>query len=447
MTDIQWEVARRAPVQGGCTSWDGRVTGDYVTDTFAWYLGIDWGTQQHQFCLTDGDGQIRDEQTVAHTTDAVYAALHRIRDRTGVPPAAIAVGLETTHGILVDTLIEQGFRVFALNPKQLDHFRDRYTAGGAKDDRRDAWVVSDALRNDRRAFRAIRPDDPSLVPLRELSRMLEELQVQESRLANRLREQLHRVQAAWLTLSPAATDPWLWAILRDAPHPNAWAQLARRRIAPVLREHRIRRLSVDDVIAAVRQPTLPVATGVGDAVAIRIASLVPQLLLIHAQRTATEGQIDRALHELAQGDRPQGQPTEHRDVEILQSLPGVGRVVAATMLSEASSPLAERNYPTLRAYSGVAPITKRSGKRLLVVRMRYACKARLRQALYHWSRTSIQHDPPARAYYDRLRARGQSHGRALRSVGDRWLRILIAMLKTRTLYDADRVTHAEAVPA
>jgi hypothetical protein len=41
--------------------------------------------------------------------------------------------------------------------------------------------------------------------------------------------------------------------------------------------------------------------------------------------------------------------------------------------------------------------------------MRYACKWRLRQALYHGSRTSIQHDVAARAYYGRLRRRWACH--------------------------------------
>ena len=405
---------------------------------FEWYLGIDWGTDRHQFCVTDHTGQVIDERSVDHTAVAIYAALHDVCERLGVAPAAIVVGIETPHGILVDTLIDQGFSVCALNPKQLDRFRDRFSAGGAKDDRRDARVLSDALRTDRRAFRAIRPDDPAMTPLRELSRMLDEVQVEESRLANRLREQLYRVHAPWLPLSPAATDPWLWTILRDVPHPDAWPTLARRRIAPVLRAHRIRRVTVEAVVDALRQPTLPIRPGVTAAVAVRIAVLIPQLLLVHAQRTATEGQIDRLLDQLAQGATVEGPPTEHRDAEILLSLPGVGRVVAAAMLTEASGPLAERDYATLRAYTGVAPITTRSGKRAFLVRMRYACKTRLRQALYHWCRTSIQHDVGARAYYDRLRARGHAHGRALRSVGDRWLRILIAMLHTRTLYDGSR---------
>ena len=92
--------------------------------------------------------------------------------------------------------------------------------------------------------------------------------------------------------------------------------------------------------------------------------------------------------------------------------------------------MADRDYATLRAHAGTAPVTKRSGKRVFFVHMRYACKRRLRQALYHWARTSIQHDAAARAYYDALRARGHSHARALRSVADRWLRILVAMLTT-----------------
>lgn len=418
-----------------------------MTERYCWYLGIDWGSEEHQFCLVDERGRICGQRAVAHTAVAVHAALAWVREQTAAAPSAIAVALETPRGVLVDTLLEQGFPVFALNPKQLDRFRDRFTASGAKDDSRDAHVAADALRTDSRAFRAVRPDDPAILSLRELSRMLEELQVEEGRLANRLREQLYRVDAAWLTVSPAADEPWLWALLQDSPHPETWPQLPRRRIAPTLRAHRIRRLTADDVVAALRQPRLAVAPGVPAAVALRIASLVPQLRLVHEQRSTTERQLDRILADLAQSEAAEGEPREHRDAEILQSLPGVGRVVAATMLAEATGPLADRDYSTLRTYSGAAPVTRRSGKRAFFVHMRYACKQRLRQALYHWSRTSVQHDAAARAYYDRLRARGHSHGRALRSVGDRWLRILIAMLNTRTLYDASRFAQTAAAHA
>jgi len=397
--------------------------------------------------VLDASGQVCGERTVAHTVAAVHEALQWVRTSTGATADAIAVGIETPRGALVDTVLEQGFRVFAVNPKQLDRFRDRFTAGGAKDDRRDARVVADALRTDPRAFRAVRPEDPQVIQLRELCRIVEELQVEEARLANKLREQLYRVNAPWLTLSPAADEPWLWTILAETPDPVAWGQLPRRRISPALRAHRIRRLTAEDIVTTLRQPTLTVALGVPEAVATRIASLVPQLLLVHQQRTTGARQIDRLLETLAAADRSEGEPHEHRDVEILRSLPGVGRMVTATMLTEAAGPLADRDYLTLRTYTGTAPVTKRSGKRVFFVQMRYACKWRLRQALYHWARISIQHDDAARAYYDALRARGHGYARALRSVADRWLRILVAMLTTRTLYDPARPRTLVSVPA
>ncbi len=65
---------------------------------------------------------------------AVHEAVQWLGEQTGVAPQAMAIGIEPPRGVLVDTLIERGFCVFALNPKQLDRFRDRFTVAGAKDD-------------------------------------------------------------------------------------------------------------------------------------------------------------------------------------------------------------------------------------------------------------------------------------------------------------------------
>ncbi|MEO8370727.1 MAG: transposase [Candidatus Solibacter sp.] len=104
------------------------------------------------------------------------------------------------------------------------------------------------------------------------------------------------------------------------------------------------------------------------------------------------------------------------------------------MLAEASQPLRERDYQALRNYAGVAPVTRRSSKRTVIV-MRHACKPRLRDALYHWSRTSMQMYLRAKQYYAEARKRGQSHGRALRGLADRNLAMLMSVLKSGTLYD------------
>jgi hypothetical protein len=76
--------------------------------------------------------------------------------------------------------------VFSINPKQLDRFRDRFSVAGAKDDRRDAFVLAHCLRTDGPLFRPLRTDDPRLVRLRELSRGEDALRGDLRRQSNQL---------------------------------------------------------------------------------------------------------------------------------------------------------------------------------------------------------------------------------------------------------------------
>ena len=119
---------------------------------------------------------------------------------------------------------------------------------------------------------------------------------------------------------------------------------------------------------------------------------------------------------------------------ILRSLPGVGRINLATLLAEAAEPLRQRDYHRLRTLSGVAPVTRRSGKSCRVLR-RLACNWRLANAVYHWARVATQHDPISRQRYAALRQRGHSHGRALRTVGDRLLSMACTLLQRQVLFD------------
>ena len=105
-------------------------------------------------------------------------------------------------------------------------------------------------------------------------------------------------------------------------------------------------------------------------------------------------------------------------------------------VGEAHDPLQRRDYQALRCLSGTAPVTRRSGKSVIVVR-RLAAHNRLQNAVYHWAGSAIQHDAVSRAKYTALRARGHGHARALRSVADRLLAVACAMLENQTLFAPD----------
>ena len=315
-----------------------------------------------------------------------------LRQQALASPQALAAAIEVPRGAIVETLLEHGFAVFSINPKQLDRFRDRYSPAGAKDDRRDAFVLADALRTDMHCFRAVRLDEPAMIRLRELSRLEDELSQEQTRAINRLRE------------------------------------------------HRIRRRDASQVQATLKSKPLTLAPGAADAAQEHTLLLLPRLRLLNRQRTDLTRRISAILEELASAAEGQ---SEHHDAAILLSLPGLGRKVAAMMLSEASQAIAERDYHALRCYSGAAPHPEgtrhQSGKKKVVL-MRRGCNERLRNALYHCSRTSIVWDPASKAAYAQLRVRGHSHGRALRGMADRWFKVLIAMLRNNTLYDIERRT-------
>ena len=182
---------------------------------------------------------------------------------------------------------------------------------------------------------------------------------------------------------------------------------------------------------------MTLAPGTAQAAHTHIGLLLPRLRVAHGQRKTCLRALKALLDEFAEEHDDEG-PS---DLDILRSIPGLGTITIGTLLAEAAPLIAQRDGDTLRSYGGPAPITRRSGKSWVVV-MRRGCNGRLRDAFYHWARVSTTCDPAARAYYADLRSRGHKHGRALRSVADRWIRILMAMLRDRTLYCPGHSTRA-----
>ncbi len=400
-----------------------------------WYAGVDWASESHHVFLTDGNGRKIGEKIFKHSGEGLAEMAAWLLAASGVDsPSQVYIAIEVPHGPVVETLIERGFTVHALNPKQMDRFRDRFTLAGAKDDSRDAEVMASALRTDPRCFRLLAGLDPTVVELREWSRIASDLGTERNRLTNRLREQLWRYYPAMLELEDDLGAEWLLELWEIAPTPIKAARIREGTVAKVLKCHRIRRLDAAHVLTVLRKSPVQVAAGTAEAASAHIKTLIARIRLVNGQIKEAGRQLDVLTAKLIPAEETQaGQPKQH-DVEILASLPGVGRIVLATLLAEAWDALLRRDYAALRSLTGVAPVTKRSGKSWIVIR-RQACSGRLANAIYHWARVAIQHDPKSKAKYAALRSRGHSHGRALRSVADRLLNVACAMLKTGTTFN------------
>jgi transposase len=414
-----------------------------VEGEFRIYVGLDWGAEFHQACVLDSSGKILRECRVDHNGQAITDFLRSLNNLANGQPGSIAMAIEVPRGPVVEAFLEGGFAVFSINPKQLDRFRDRHTAAGAKDDSRDAYVAADSLRTDQHCFRRIGTDHPDVIRLRELSRTEESLGEDLRRVVNQLHQLLLRYYPQLLQLNSTPDEPWIWALLEAAPVPQRGAKLTMARLKSLLGKYRIRRWTAEQLQAILRTPPLPLSAGSAEAISEHALLLLPQLRLLYSLRSQARDRIEALLNHMTLLGREHPECREHRDVGLLLSIPGLGYLIAANLFTEASDALAQRDYDALRAHSGAAPVTRQSGKSRQVI-MRRGCSERLRNAVYHLARCSVMHDPQSKRHYAQLRGVGHRHGRALRGVADRLLTVLIAMLKSGQRYDASRRSNAAA---
>lgn len=397
-----------------------------------WFAGVDWARQTHHVRLTDDSGEDVGERIFKHSGPGLAEMATWLIEKTQARAEDIYVAIEVPHGPVVETLMERGFNVNAINPKQLDRFRDRFSVSGAKDDSRDARALAWALRSDPHCFRHITPVDPTLIELREWSRIADELVAERNRLTARMREQLWRYFPAFLELDEDCGLPWLLDLWELAPTPEKARRLRKSSIAAVLKRAHIRRYDADAVVAVLRQRPVTVQAGAVSAATAHVDTLVARTRLVNKQLAEARLKLDELTARLVGADT--ANPQEQHDATILRSLPGVGRIVLATLLSEAWEPLRRRDYHALRNLCGVAPVTRRSGKTCIVMRRR-ACHPRLANAVYFWAKCAVRRDIVSKAKYEALRARGHGYARALRSVADRLLNVACAMLRDGTLFN------------
>ena len=107
-------------------------------ETQSWFAGVDWASQKHDVWLADASGKRLGKRTFAHSGEGLAQMCAWLIATSGGKPENIHVAIEVPHGPVVETLLDREFKVYAINPRQLDRFRDRFSPAGAKDDSRDA---------------------------------------------------------------------------------------------------------------------------------------------------------------------------------------------------------------------------------------------------------------------------------------------------------------------
>jgi transposase len=395
-----------------------------VTPVYAAFVGLDWGDQQHALSLREAGSDRVEQATLQQTPEALAQGL-----RARFPNGKIAVALEQARGALLAGLLQYEHLVaYPVNPKSLARFREALRPSRAKNDPRDADLLLELLVHHRDHLRPWLPDTVATRQLTLLCEQRRRFVDQRTSLTNALLSHLKAIfpQAPELVganlASPMATDflkkwPSLQAVQAVSP-----ATLRRFYYGHRSRSEKLiaRRLALVQAGVALTQDAALLA-----AHTLAIQALSAQLEALRPFIAQHEEQIQQLF-------------ASHPDAALFESLPGAGAVLAPRLLAAMGT---DRNrFPdalSVSCYSGIAPVTEKSGTTQHWVHLRWQCPKFLRQSWHEFAGCSIKSSAWARACYKDL-CRRMKHHEAIRKLAYKWQRIVWRLWQERQPYDEAR---------
>ena len=391
----------------------------------ALFIGIDWADQKHDIYVIDRNGK-GFHREIKHSPENIDAWVGEMLKLAGGRP--IAIMLEQSRGALVYALMfREDVLLYPVNPKQLARYRESYPGGG-KSDPTDAMYLARMLRERITTLTAWKPDD-------ENTRLLAHLSQQRRKIVDgqtKLRLQLTALLKSYfpVVLELFGKDhqlPLLLSVLCRWPDPRKLRRADRRLIRRVVSDHSMRNEEQqNEIIERIRSAQLLTR----DDTQITPSAMTVELLA---------KQIQQAQKTIKEFDAKIAQAMKrHPDAHLFTSLRGAGSALAPRLLCAFGSQRDRwEDAESVASFSGIAPVTRKSGKSR-GVRRRFACPKFLRQTFHEFADRARQYCPWSKARYRLLRDRGMKHHAALRKIARSWIRILFRVWQTRVPFDCDR---------
>lgn len=396
---------------------------------FTAFIGIDWADAKHDICLQSADTGKREFDCFPHRVDRIEQWACSMHQRFGGP---IAIALELSKGPLVYALQKYDFFVlFPINPSTLAKYREAFKPSRAKDDPTDAEHALDLLLHHRDKFKPLKPQSAQMRTLLYLVEQRRRLVGDKTRFTNRLGNALKQYFPQALDWFEQ-TDTLLFCdFLTRWPTLTQVKRARKASLETFFQAHNVRFAKLIEA----RICAIKAATPLTEDVAVITAHQLQAQVLVDQLRVTLQAieRFDAKIATIA--------PTLP-DYALFSALPGAGPSLTPRLLA-AFGEQRERflSADELQKYSGIAPVTERSGNSCWV-HWRWQCPTFLRQTFVEWAAQTINKSFWAGAYYRQQRDKGCSHQAAVRALAFKWIRILYRCWQTRTPYDESTYLNA-----
>ncbi|MCC2686568.1 MAG: family transposase, partial [Paenibacillaceae bacterium] len=324
------------------------------------FVGIDVSSEELEVCFMDPDGGTLETLKVENNLDG---AAH-LRDRIvavadKLPSSEIHIGLEATsvyswHPAMYlheqEQLQQRNAKVFTLNPKLVNKFREAY-ADMDKTDRIDAWIIADRLRFGRLTTTIIMQE--RYVALQRLTRMRFHL------VHNLTREKQYFLQNLFYKCNAFRTevDSSVFgnAILEMLSEKYSLDDIATMEVADLadyLKEKGRNRFPdperVANCIQKAARASYRLSKVVEDSIDLVLGASIQAIRSIQSQLKDIDKAIERMLDGLP-------------GAQSLRSIPGIDRIYAAGLLAEIGDIERFRDQAAVAKYAGLTWHRHQSG--------------------------------------------------------------------------------------
>jgi transposase len=382
------------------------------------WAGIDVGKTHHWVCVVDTDGttvlsvKIGNDQ---NEIDAVIATVTALAER--VEWALDIIGAPSA--LLLALLNQAGQQVRYASGRVVAAMSAAYTGEG-KTDAKDAHVIAETVRL-RRDLTVVDHATDLARNLGLLTAHRADLVADRVRMINRLRDLMTSVFPALEREFDYSSCKGALVLLTGYAAPDRLRRIGEARLAGWLRGRRVRgyaQLAARAVAAArTQQVTLP-----GQDIAAKILSdIAGSVLALDERLKDLDAQIAVTFE-------------AHPQAAIIQSMPGFGPFLGASLLATAGD---LRAFPTaghLAAAAGLVPVPNDSGRRTGNLHKPRRYSRPLQHVFYLSAQTSMIRPGPNRDYYLKKRQHGRTHNQAVIALARRRIDVLWALLSDNRLY-------------
>lgn len=387
------------------------------------YAGVDIAEMDHVIGAVDEAGAEIAKPMQFKNSEAGFERCIAWLESVAESEDDVFVGMEATGHYWMACfayLTAAGYRVCVVNPMQVHAMRKLKSLSGVKNDRIDAWLIAETLRQGDYDQTRLATDE--VQALKQLTRYHQSL---KQELATVKTQAICVLDAYFPEYASLFSDMFGAAslkVLAECPTPSEVNRKRASTIAKLLSEGSRGRLGE----AKAAQVKVSAKSSVGirlgeDAAAFQIRAMVSQVEFLNATVAKVEAEVASLLARV--------EPN-------ITSIPGVSTTTGAQIVAEIGDVRRFKSAASIVKYAGLNSGVDESGKFSADgVPITKHGSPYLRRSLWLAANRARQYDPKLKAFYDKKRREGKPHRVAVTAVARKLCHVVYAVMRDGEPYD------------